>query len=172
MPSRESVWQVKFPAASHGPSLAQLEFKLRRPLLNITMKHNIFLNNVTSNAICDGTRKIAALPQLPKPQSVLQRRKRAEQLSGTYAFDDLSHLPNRTLWGKRQQNMNMFNTNFHLNEFKIIFLTYLTDQLLRIFSDSVVLKNFLSVFRTPNQVIARIINRMTRSTNCLAQLKS
>ena len=157
---------VKLPAASRGASLAQLELKLRRPLLNIAMMNNIFLNNVTSHAISDGTCEIAVFPKLPRPQSVLQRRKRAEQFPCTDAFDDSNHLPDRTLWGKRQQDMNMLNTDFHLNELKIIFFTYFTDQLFRTVPDLVVVKDFLSIFRAPNQVIAGIINRMTRSLNC------
>jgi len=66
----------------------------------------------------------------------------------------------------------MLNTDFHLNEFKIIFLAYFADQLLRTFPDLAVLKDFLSIFRTPNQVIAGIINRMTRSLNCYEWLIS
>jgi hypothetical protein len=68
---------VKLPAACRGASLAQLEFKLRKPLLlNIAMMLNIFLNNVTSHAISDATGEISAFSQLPGPQAVLQRRKR------------------------------------------------------------------------------------------------
>ena len=146
--------------------------KLRRPLLKVSMIFNIFLNNVTSHAISDGTCEIAVFPQLPRPQSVLQRREHAEQFPGTDAFDDSNHLPNRMLWRKRQQNMNMLSTYFHLNEFKIIFFTYFADQLFRTFPDLVVVKDFLSIFRAPNQVIAGIINRMTRSLYCHAQLIS
>jgi hypothetical protein len=164
--------EVKLPAASRGASLAQLELKLRRPLLNIAMMHNIFLYNVTSHAIPDGTCEISVFPQLPRPQSVLQRRKHAEQFPGTDAFDDSNHLTDRTLWGKRHQDMNMLNADFHLNELKIIFFTYFADQLFRMFPDLVALKDFLSILRAPNQMIAGIINRMTRSLNCHAQLIS
>ena len=68
--------------------------------------------------------------------------------------------------------MNMLNAYFHLNEVKIIFLTYLADQLLRALLDIWAIKYFLSIFRTPNQVIAGVINRMTRSFNCHAWLIS
>jgi len=136
------------------------------------MIFNISFNNVTSHAVSDGASEITVFPQLSRPQAVLQRRKRAEQFPSTDAFDDPNYLPDRTLWGKRQQDMNMFSTDFHLNEFKIIFLTYFADQLFRTFPDLVVLKDFLSIFRTPNQVIAGIIYRMTRSLCCHAFLIS
>ena len=68
--------------------------------------------------------------------------------------------------------MNMLDADFHLDEFKIISLTYFADQLFRMFPDLVVPKYFLSIFRTPNQVIARIINRMTRSLDRHAGLIS
>jgi hypothetical protein len=133
---------VKLPAASRGASLAQLQFKLRRPFLNIAMMHNIFFNNVMSHAISEIWCIISIFSQLPRPHSILQRRKRAEQFFGTDAFDDSNYLPSRALWGKRQQNINMLCTDFNLNDFEIIFFKYLADQLLRALPDLVVLKYF------------------------------
>ena len=104
----------------------------------------------------------------PDHNLCLKDGKPAEQLPGTNAFDDPNHFPYRTLARKRQQDMDMLNTDFHLNEFKFIFLAYLADQLLCVFLSFAVLKDFFSIFRIPNMVIAGIINRMTRSFNCHA----
>jgi hypothetical protein len=110
------------------------------------MMLNIFVNSVTSYAISDGTRGLAFFPQFPIPQSVLQRRKPAEQFPSTDAFDDPNYLPDLMLQSKRQQNMNMLSADFQRNQFKIIFFTYFTDQLFHMFPDLVALKDFLLYF--------------------------
>ena len=66
----------------------------------------------------------------------------------------------------------MLNADLYLNELKIIFFTYFANRLLRAFPDSVVGKDFLSMFRTLNQVIAGITNHMTRSLYYHASLMS
>jgi hypothetical protein len=76
--------------------------------------------------------------------------------------------PMERFGGNDTRNMDMLNADLHLYELKIIFLAYFADQLLRAFLDLVVIKDFFSIFRTPNQVVAGIINRMTRSLDCHA----
>jgi len=67
------------------------------------------------------------------------------------------------IWRKRQHDMNMFFFNFKLNHLKSIFFADLLNQLLRSFPHFFPLKYFLPVFRTPYQMIAGIVDRMTRS---------
>jgi hypothetical protein len=59
---------VKLPAASRGASLAQLEIKLGRPLLEVPMLLYVFLNYITSHAVSYRPRKVSVLPQLSSPQ--------------------------------------------------------------------------------------------------------
>lgn len=163
---------MNLPSPSRVASLAQLERKLRKSLLKFSMMLYIFLNNVTSYAVSYRLRKVSVFPKLSRPQPALQRGERAEQFSRTDAFNNPHHLADRTFWGKRHQDMNMFNHHFELYDFKTIILTYLSDQLFRSFFDIFALKDFLSIFRTPNQVVAGIVNRMTRSFDRHASLIS
>ena len=59
--------------------------------------------------------------------------------------------------------MYMLDGYFHLYHVKPIFLADLPNQLYRSFLDLFSLKDIFSVFRTPHQVVTRIVDRMTRS---------
>ena len=59
--------------------------------------------------------------------------------------------------------MYMLDRYFHLYYVKPIFLADLPNQLYRSFLNLFSLKDLLSVFRTPHQVVTRIVDRMTRS---------
>jgi hypothetical protein len=155
--------QVKLPAASRGASLAQLEFKLRRPLLEVPMMLDIFLNHLTSHTVSDRPHKVPVFPQLPSLQSTLHRRELAEQFSGTAALDDPNNFSNRSPWGEREQNMNMFHCHFHLDNLKSILLADLPYQLLRSFPYIPTPKYLLPVLRTPDHMVTRVVDRMTRS---------
>jgi uncharacterized protein with PIN domain len=158
-----SAARVKLPAASRGASLAQLKFKLRRPLLQISMMLDIFLNHITSHTVSHRPRKVPVFPKLPSPQSPLHRRELAEQLSGSVTFDDPNNLTNRSLRGKRHQNMNMLHCHLHLDNLKPILLTNFSYQLLRSFPYIPTFQYLLAILRTPDQMITRVVDRMTRS---------
>jgi hypothetical protein len=160
-----AISTVNLPAASRGASLTQLEFKLRRPLLEVSMVLNILLNHFTSHAVPNRPHKIPVLPQLSRPQTSLQRRELAEQSPCTVAFYNSNHFSNGSLRRKRQQNMNMFHCHLHLHNFKSILLSNFTDQLLRSFPYFLTVKYFLPILRTPHQMVTRIVNRMTRSSD-------
>jgi hypothetical protein len=162
--SHETVRQtVKLPAASRGASLAQLEFKLRRPLLQLMMMLDIFLNHLTSHSVTNRAGKITILPQLTTPKTPFERRELAEQLPCANAFDDTNHFTDRTFRGKRKQNMYMVQRNLKLNDLKAISLAYFTDQLFRSSLQLRTLKKLLTILRTPNQMVTRVVDRMTRS---------
>jgi len=59
--------------------------------------------------------------------------------------------------------MYMFDRHFRLYYNKALFLADFLNQLCRSFLNLCPLKDLLSVFRTPYQVVTRIIDRMTRS---------
>jgi len=158
--------KVKLPVASHGASLAQLDFKLRRPLREVSMMFYILPNHITSHTVSNWARKIPVFPQLPKPQLLSQPRELAEYTPRTLTLDDSHYFPNGQLWRKRYQNVDMINRYFHLDDTKTIFLTDLLYQLSRSFPKILALKNFLPVFRTPYQMVTRIVDRITRSLDC------
>jgi len=68
--------------------------------------------------------------------------------------------------------MYMLDRYLHLHDLKSIFFADLPNQLLRSFFNLVSLKDLLPVFRTPYQMVTRIIDRMTRSFNRHAWLIS
>jgi len=59
---------VKLPVAS----LAQLDFKLRRLLREVSMMRNILPNHITSRTVSNCARKIPILSQFPRPKSFFQ----------------------------------------------------------------------------------------------------
>jgi hypothetical protein len=163
---------VNLPAASRGASSAQLEIKLRGPLRQISMMLNIFLNHITSHAVAHGASEVPVFPQLSSPQSSSQPRELAEQLPRTNAFDGPYHLTDRSLRRKRHKYMNMLGFHLHLDDLKVIFLTNPPDQASRSFPYVLSFKNLFSILGTPYQVVACIINRMTRSSYRHASLIS
>lgn len=154
---------MNLPSPNRVASLAQLERKLRKSLLKFSMMLYIFLNNVTSHAVSYRLRKVSVFPKLSRPQPALQRPKLSEQFSGTDVFNYSHHLSDRTLAGKRKQYINMFRHHFQLYDFKTIILTYPSDQLFRSVFDIFAFKDFLSIFSTPNQMVAGVVSRITRS---------
>jgi hypothetical protein len=59
---------------------------------------------------------------------VLQRRKFTEQFAN--AIDDPKFFIDQPPWRKQQQKMKMFSADFYFNEFKILLLKYIANQLL------------------------------------------
>jgi len=68
--------------------------------------------------------------------------------------------------------MYVFYRYFHLNHFKTIIFADLSNQLFRSSSNLFSLKYLFTVFRTPYQVVTRIVDRMTRSSQCHVDLIS
>jgi len=126
------------------------------------MMLDITLDNLTSHPVSDRPGKISVLPQLPRPQSLFHARELAEQSPRTNTFYNPYHVPNRPSRRKRDEDMHMFLRHFHFDDFKSVLLAYLPNQLFRSFLDLRPLKYIFSIFRTPDQVITRVVDRMTR----------
>jgi hypothetical protein len=123
---------------------------------------DISFDHLTSHSVSDCPGKISIFPQLPRPQSLFQSRELAEQSPGTMAFDNPDHISNRPGRGERHQDVNVFQANFQFDNFKPIVLTYFPDQLFRSFLNLRPLKYILPIFRTPDQVVIAVVDRMTR----------
>ncbi len=123
---------------------------------------NVPLDNFPSHSLSDCPHEISIMPQLPRPQSPFQSRELAKQTYRTLALDDSDYLAYRLGRRKRYQNMHMFLHNFQLHNLKSIVLTYLLNQLFRSFPNLLPLKDILPVLWTPDQMVTRVVDRMTR----------
>jgi len=123
---------------------------------------DISFNHLPSHSVTNCPGEISVFPQLPRPQSLFQPGELAEQSPPTVALDDSDHFSNRPGRRERDQNLNMLHAHFQFDNFKSIVLTYLPDQLFRSFLNLHPLKYILPIFRTPDQMVTRIIDRMTR----------
>ena len=150
-------------AAGH---LERSSKKLRRPLLIFAMMSYIFFDNLPSHTVSDSSGEISILPQLPAPQPLLDSRELTKQLPCTYTFQRPNHLPNRILGMKRYQYMNVVHSYFHLLNLICILVANFTKKLFRSLSDIRILKYCLASFRTPYQVVCRVVDRMTRPLEC------
>jgi len=126
------------------------------------MMLDISFDDLLSHSVTHCPGEISVFPQLPRPQSLLQSGELAEQSPRTVALDDSDHFSNRSGRRKRDQDVNMFQAHFQFDNFKSIVPTYLPDQLFRSFLNLHPLKYVLPIFRTPDQMVTRIIDRMTR----------
>ena len=153
---------VKLPAASRGASLAQLQSKLRRPLLEVAMVLDIFDYNVPSHPVSDRPDEISIFPHLPAPQPLLQSRELAKQPPPTVALDYPYDLPYRPRWGERHQKMEVIFHDLHFQNFYIVRFADFANHLFRSFPDLLPLKDLLPIFRTPYQMVGRVVDRMTR----------
>ena len=123
---------------------------------------DISFNHLPSHSVSHCPDEISVFPQFPRPESPSQPGELAEQSSPTVAFDDSDHFSNRPGRGERDQNVNVFGAHFQFDNLKSIVLTYLPDQLFRSFLNLHPLEYILPIFRTPDQMVIRIIDRMTR----------
>ena len=117
---------------------------------------------VPSHPVSDRPGEISVFPQFPAPQPLLQSRELAEQPPSTVALDDPYDLPYRSRWWKRQQKMDVFFLDFHFQNFDAVRLADFPYYLFPSFPDFLPLEDLLPVFRTPYQMIARVVDRMTR----------
>jgi hypothetical protein len=151
------------PRQAAGHLSAQLESKLRRPLLKVFMMTYIFFNHLTRHSVPNGPSKISIFPQFPSPQPSPQPRKLAKQLPPRKTLYDPYHLAYRVLWPKRNQQMDVFFRHLKFLYFKVISFGYLPHQLLRSLPYDFFLKNIPPIFWTPDQMVPCLVNRMTRS---------
>ena len=130
------------------------------------MMLNILPHHITSHTVSNRARKIPVLPQFPRPKSLPQPCELAKHTTRTLTLDDPYYFPNGKLGRKRYQNVDMIKRYFHLDNTETVFLADLLHQLSRSFPKILALKNFLPIFRTPYQMVTRIVDRMTRSLDC------
>jgi hypothetical protein len=123
---------------------------------------DIPFNHLLSHSVTDCPGEISVFPQLPRPKSLFQSGELAEQSPPTVALDDSDHFSNRLGRRERDQNVYVFLAHFQFDNFKPIVLTYFLDQLFRSFLNLHPLKYIFPIFRTPYQMVTRIIDRMTR----------
>jgi len=123
---------------------------------------NILGNDVLSHPVSDRPGKVSILPNLPAPQTPLQTRELAEQSPSTLALDDSHDLPNRPARRKRYQNVDMFLPQFQLQNFDIVRLADFPHHLFRSSPDLLPVEDPFAVFRAPNQMVRRVVDRMTR----------
>ncbi len=126
------------------------------------MMLDILVNDLPSHTVSDRSCEVSIFPQLSTPHPLLQSRKLAEQLSRTYALYRSYHLPDRTPRWKRYQNMHMILCYFHLLYLKSILFCNLSYQLSRSFPHLGFSKRLPPIFRAPHQMVARVVDRMTR----------
>ena len=132
------------------------------------MMLDILLNDLPSHTVADRAGEVSVLPQLPRPQSLLQARELAEQLPRTNALYDPYHFSDGPSGRKRCQNMYMVLCYFHFRYLKSILVAYLTNHLFRSLPYLFFSEYILPTLRTPNQVVVRVVDRMTRPLQCHA----
>jgi len=103
-----------------------------------------------------------SIDHLPSHSVSYRPCKLAKQSARTLTLYYPHYLSYRARWRKRYQYVYMLFHHFHLYYLKSIILTYPPYQLLRSFLNLLPLKYPLAIFRTPDKMITRIINRMTR----------
>ena len=150
-------------AAGH---LERSSKELRRPLLILTMLPYILFDNLPSHTVSDSSGEISVLPQLPTSQPFLDSRELTKQLPSAYAFQCPNHLPNRIFWIKRYQYMNVVLSHFHLLDLKFILIANFAKKLICSMPKFCILKYCLASFRTPYQVVCRVVDHMTRPLEC------
>ena len=126
------------------------------------MMLDILGNHVPSHPVSDCPSEISVFPQFPTPQPLLQSWELAEQPPSTVALNNPHNFPYRPRWPKRYQKMNVFFHDLHLHNFYAVRLADLPYHLSRSFPDLLPLKDLLPIFRTPHQMISRVVDRMTR----------
>ena len=149
--------------ASCGASLTQLNLKLCRTLLEISVMINIFFSHIVSHPVSYRFLKISVLPQFPSPQLPLQRCELPLQFPITVTRDCPDHLSNRPLYRKRKQYVSMIHCHLQLHNRKTLLLIDLPYQLLHSHPYISPFKYPFPILRAPLQLITCIVDRMTRS---------
>lgn len=126
------------------------------------MMLDIFFNDLPSHTVPDRAGEVSVLPQLARPQSLLQARELAEQLPRTDALYYSYHLADGPSGRKRCQNVYMVLCYFHFRYLKPILVAYLPNHLFRSFPYLLFSEYIFPTLRTPYQMIVRVVDRMTR----------
>ena len=101
-------------------------------------------------------------------RSPLQSRKLPEQLPRAVALYYPHHLSDGPSGRKRYQNMYMVLCYLHFRYLNSILVAYLPNYLFRSFPYLLCSEYILPAFRTPYQMIIRVVDRMTRPLQCHA----
>ena len=128
------------------------------------MIRNVLFYHLLSHPIADRSRKVPVFPDLPSPQSPLDRGILLEQRARAETFQGPDHLANRVARRERQQNMHMVTRYFHLFDVKSVFFRNLLEKLSAALAKTTLREQVFSIFRTPHQVVRRIVNGMAGSS--------
>ena len=123
---------------------------------------DILDNHIPSHSVSDCPGEVSVFPQLPAPEPLLEPRELAKQPTPAQALDNPHDLPYRPRWRERYQQMDVVFHDLHLHNLDTIRLTDLPHHLFRSFPDLLSLEDLLPVFRTPHQMVACVVDRMTR----------
>ena len=123
---------------------------------------DISFNHLPSYSVTDCPGEISVFPQLPRPQSLFQPRELAKQSPRAMALYYPDYIPNRSRRRERDQNVNVLQPDLQFDDLKFIVPACLPDQLFCSFLNLHPLKYILPIFRTLDQVITRVVDRMTR----------
>jgi len=130
----------------------------------ISMIFDVTLDQICRDFVPHGPCKIPILPKFPSPQLFPHFRKFLKYLTGRNALQHSHHPCNRIPRWKTQKYMNMIRCHSHLFYLKTIILCNLQKYLLRLIPDIFSLNPF-SILRCPYQVIFRIVNGMSSSSD-------
>ena len=106
--------------------------------------------------------EVSLFPKMTTPKLFLNLWKFFEDLTTRYTFQNAYHFGYRISGRERQKYMDMIFRYFTSVDLKIKMLCYLNKKFFNSILD-VKCKNLFPVFRTPDQMIFRFINRMTCS---------
>ncbi len=137
----------------------------------VSMIFDVALDQIRRDFIPHGPRKIPILPKLSSPKLFLHLRKCLKYLTCRNTLEHPYHPCNRIPRRKTQEYMNMIRCHSHLLNFKTIILCNLPNYLLRLFPDIFSLNPF-PIFRRPYQMIFRIVDSVSSSSDCHEALYS
>ena len=126
------------------------------------MVFNIVSNHLCGYFIANCSDKISVFPKLSTSQFLFHFGMLLKYYTGTDALEHSYHFGNRVPRWKGQKNMNMVLSYLKGIYLKIVILGYLFKYFLYSIPD-VASQNPLSIFRSPHQMVFRIIDRMARS---------
>ena len=128
------------------------------------MIRNVLFNHLFRHPITDRSRKVPVFPDLPAPQSPLDRRILLEQRARAETFQGPDYLADRVARWKGQQNMHMVTRYFHLFDVKSVFFCDLLEKLSATLAKITLREQVFPIFRTPHQVVRRLVNGMAGSS--------
>ena len=104
--------------------------------------------------------EISLFPEMTTPKLFLNLRKFFEYLTARYTFQNPYYFRDRISGRERQQYMNMIFRNFTSVYLKIKMVCYLNKKFFNSILNATS-EDLFPVFRTPDKMILRFINRMT-----------